>query len=312
MENASGHLWTLWPTVRQKVRPLTAPASTPWSTRLRSDRGMLEISGRWREEPCTVAVVVVHGLGGGVERPYCVRAARAIADHGFSCLRLALRGADHRGQDFYHAGLTEDLDAAVRSPQLRGYERIVVLGYSLGGHVALRYACERPDPRVRSVIAVCSPLDLDRGARHLDTVAPSPYRRHVLGALRQLYAEVAARSTVPTAPERLAHVDSIREWDALTVCPRYGFADPETYYSTQSVSPRLRHLHVPALLVVSRNDPMLSVADVEASLGEANALLDVRRAGGGHVGFSPRLDLGEDAPLGLERQVLRWAERKLR
>jgi predicted alpha/beta-fold hydrolase len=79
------------------------------------------------------------------------------------------------------------------------------------------------------------------------------------------------------------------------------------------VAPRLRQLHVPSLLAVSRHDPIVSIGDIEASLGEANPLLEVRRLGtGGHVGFPPWLDLGEDAPGGLERQVLRWLERRLR
>ena len=87
------------------------------------------------------------------------RAARAIAAHGWSCLRLALRGADGSGEDFYHAGLIDDLAATVDSAAFADYERIVIIGYSLGGHLALRYACEKPDSRVRAVAAICAPLE---------------------------------------------------------------------------------------------------------------------------------------------------------
>jgi uncharacterized protein len=309
----AGHAWTLWPTLRERIAPLSAPPSERWRTWVDSDRGRVQLTGRWREEPCTVAVVVVHGLGGGYDRPYCIRAARAVQGHGWSCLRMALRGADRSGEDFYHAGLTDDLHAAIESPVLRSYERIVLLGYSLGGHVVLRYACQRPDPRVRAVAAVCAPLDLDRAAHHVDEHAWPLYRRHLLGGLSEMYRAVAARGAVPTAPAALEHVQSIREWDRLTVCPRFGFDSPEHYYATQSVAPRLRHLHVPALLVVSRQDSMLAIDDVEAALDTANPLLEVRRVStGGHVSFPAGLDLGEDAPRGLERQVLRWMERRLR
>lgn len=308
-----GHFWTLWPTLRTHLAPLSAPPSLRWRAAVETETGRVHLSGLWREEPCTVAVVVVHGLGGSFDRPYCVRAARAVQEHGWSCLRLALRGADRNGEDFYHAGLIEDLHAAIQSPALRAYERIVVLGYSLGGHVALRYACAGPDPRVRAVAAVCAPLDLDRAARHLDEHTWPVYRRHLLRGLLEMYREIAAVRTVPTPPRVLEAVETIREWDRLTVCPRFGFESPEHYYATQSVAPRLRHLHVPALLVVSRQDPMLALEDIEASLGEANPLLEVRRVGaGGHVGFPTGIDLGEDAPRGLERQVLRWMERRLR
>ena len=310
---ATGHFWTLWPDLRDRLRPVRAPEARLWRTHVKDERGLVALSGLWREEPCTVAVIVIHGLGGNPRRPYARRAARAIAAHGWSCLRLGLRGSDLQTADFYHAGLVDDLEAAIASPALRPYERIVVLGYSLGGHLALRYACLRPDPRVRAVTAVCSPLDLQRAARTLDEKVWPPYRRHILRSLRMMYRKIAALGPVPTDPDALDEIDTIRQWDAHTVCPRFGFSSPDEYYRTQSVAPRLRHLHVPALLVVSRNDPMLAIDDIDTSLTEANPLLEVRRvSAGGHVGFPPRVDLGEDAPLGLERQILRWAERRLR
>lgn len=309
----SGHFWTVWPRVRDRVFPLKAPPSREWTTRIREGSRTVTLRGRWREEPSTVCVLVLHGLGGGYDRPYCIRAARAIAAHGWSCLRMAMRGADLSGEDYYHAGLTADIEAAIESPALAAYERIVIVGYSLGGHVALRYACSRPDERVRAIAAICSPLDLDRGARHLDERTARVYRRHLLNGLREHYAAVDARGNAPVPLSELEHVDSIREWDRLTICPRWGFSSAEEYYSTQSVSGVLRQLHVPSLLAVSRHDPMVSISDIEASVGGANPLLEVRRLGsGGHVGFPPGLDLGEDAPGGLERQVLRWLERRLR
>ena len=309
----TGHAWTIWPTARHRIVPVRAPESVPWSAPAKADVGEIRLSGRWRAEPCTVAVVVVHGLGGHPDRPYCLRAAHAIQAHGWSSLRLAMRGADGKARDFYHAGLIEDIDAALASPVFDDYERIVLLGYSLGGHVVLRYASERPDPRVRAVAAVCAPLDLDRAARHLDERAWPVYRQHVLRGLLRMYTDIATKRPVPTPPEELVGIDSIRTWDALTVCPRWGFGSPEEYYTTQSVAHVLRFLHVPSLLVVSRHDPMLSTDDVEASIAHANPLLEVRRVGaGGHVAFPGDLDLGEDAPRGLERQVLRWMERRLR
>ena len=89
-----------------------------------------------------------------------VGAGEALAA-GMSCLRLNLRGADLEGEDFYHAGLTADLHAALADPALERYERVHLLGYSLGGHVVLRWATESGDARVRSVAAICPPLDLE-------------------------------------------------------------------------------------------------------------------------------------------------------
>ena len=57
--------------------------------------------------------------------------------------------------------------------EIRGYRRLYVLGYSLGGHVSLRLALEKLATPLRAVAAVCPPLDLVTCAKALDEeVAP--------------------------------------------------------------------------------------------------------------------------------------------
>lgn len=307
-----GHWWTVWPSVAHTLRPETPPPSRPWSTTAEDHGRRIVLTGLWSERPATVAVLVIHGLGGSVERPYCVRAARAVDDHGWSCLRLALRGADGHGEDFYHAGLTEDLDAALRSPVFFGFDRIAILGYSLGGHVALRYATRDPDPRVVGVAAVCAPLDLAPAADHLDRPACTLYRRHVLRGLRELYGRVAERGPVPTHPLDLEQVDSIREWDSRTVVPRYGFDSVDHYYESQSVGPRCEELRIPALVVSARHDPMVPHRLVEARLRQAPSAVEswvLHEAG--HVGYPAGLRRRPEGRPGVEQQILQWFEEKL-
>jgi len=300
----SGHLWTILPNLRHRMFPLRAPRSREWSAPVGPG---VELSGRWHHPPgATEAVVVVHGLGGCFDRHYCVRMAREAERKGWACLRLALRGADRRGHDFHHAGLTEDLDAALASAELAGFRTIHLVGYSLGGHLVLRWAGTREDPRVRGVVAVCPPLDLARGQRHLDERAPGFYRRHVLAGLNEIYGAVARRREVPTPVERVAAVRTLREWDSLTIVPRFGFADVDDYYTTQSAARVLDRLRVPALVVASRRDPMVRIEDVEAAASGSRLRL-VACDAGGHVGFPGSLDLGEAAPRGLEAQVSAWS-----
>src|SRR5262245_30035119 len=182
------------------MRPRLAPPAEPWSVVAADPQlGSVRLRGLLRERPGSdTCVLVVHGLGGTTATHYCVQAAQAVEAAGFSCLRLALRGADRDGEDFYHAGIAADLEAAVASPALRRYQRLLLIGYSLGGHVALRYALAPNDPRVRAVAAICAPLDLELGARHIDAPAAFIYRRHVLSGLNAVYAAVARNRPVPT------------------------------------------------------------------------------------------------------------------
>ncbi|MGE5235989.1 MAG: YheT family hydrolase [Acidobacteriota bacterium] len=304
-----GHLRSILPTVGFAVRLPAAPPARPWSTAMAEDHfGTVALTGRIRvPHDATALVVVVHGLGGSAESGYVRIAARAVDRLGLACLRLNLRGADGSGEDFYHAGLTADLRAAVADAALVAFSSIHILGYSLGGHLALRYACEQPDGRLASVAAVCAPLDLDAGATHLDRPAMALYRRYLLTRLARMYAPVAARRRLPVAGEEARRIRFIREWDERIVAPRHGFAGATDYYSRASAGPLLPGLAVPALLVVAGDDPMVPEAASEPWLQGASARLRVSRvAGAGHLGFPADTDLGENAPRGLLPQLLHW------
>jgi hypothetical protein len=307
--STGGHFWSLWPTVRHVVRGRHAPACAPWSTTLLDERvGRIELRG-WldvvRDAPALV--VIVHGLGGQATSHYSVAGFRAARRAGLSSLRIWLRGGDRRGEDFYHAGLTADLDATLASAEVRAAPAVVLLGYSLGGHVVLRYATGRPDPRVKAVAAICAPLDLAATAVAFDEEIAWPYRAHVMRSLRSMYAAVARRRQVPTPLEVVRRARGVREWDRLTVVPRHGFASVADYYERESVAPRLCDLKVPALLVASDDDPVVPAHVLRPTLSRPHDGLDVRwTSRGGHVGFPADLDLGFTGDRGLENQVVGW------
>jgi predicted alpha/beta-fold hydrolase len=281
----------------------------PWTARVDDARmGSLRLTGRIG----TAArgdrlVVIVHGLGGSTESHYIAPATMAAEALGLDWLAINLRGADRLGEDFYHAGLTDDLHAALRSTALERYAWIGLVGYSLGGHVALRYALEPSDPRVRAVAAVCPPVDLDRGVEAIDRPERALYRQHVLAALQDIYAAVASRRPVPLPIEDARRIRSIRTWDELTIAPRFGFQSAKDYYAKVSVGPRLSDVAVPSLIVSARHDPMVPEETLSPSIERRSRLVEhVSISNGGHVGFPSSLDLGVRARRGLEHQVLAW------
>jgi len=272
--------------------------------------GRVRLSGRLSEPPGAQALLIaVHGLGGSAASSYMLKAARAAHSAGLATLRLSLRGADGSGEDVYNAALTDDLRAALASPEASRYGTVFVLGFSLGGHLALRFATEQPDPRLAAVAAVCAPLDLASCLTAIDGPGRFLYRRYLLARLRRSVAAVAARGRLPLAMRELRRVRTIREWDRLVVVPRFGFASPEDYYAQSSVAPHLGRLTVPALLVAARGDPMVPAATLHPWL-ETSPRLEVRWAArGGHLGFPRSLDLGERGERGIDGQVVAWLRR---
>lgn len=278
-----GHLWTVVPHLRDGLSPPTAPG-VPWSTQL-SDSivGTLRLTGILDEVVGSKRLVVlVHGMGGHADKGYVVRAARFARAMGLSSLRLNLRGCDEAGGDIYHAGLVADLEAALASPELEPYDHLHALGFSLGGHMVARHALQ-PAPRVRSVAAICSPLDLAAACKHIDGPKQLFYRRHLLAGLKRNVEKTMVANSHLWSDGAHRTIRRIRDWDSRIVAPRFGFADAEDYYQQVSVAPHLDGLVVPSLFVFATGDPMVGDSSTRAASMTKNPRVAVRRVPGGHV-----------------------------
>jgi hypothetical protein len=252
-------------------------------------------------------VVVLHGLGGSTESRYMPRAARAALRANISVLLLNARGAGAEDLGVAHAGLIEDLAACLAAPALASYRRIYLLGYSMGGHVALYYASADPDARLRSVAVACSPLDLTAGMRAFDKPRFSVYRRHVLGALVAGYERWAERGDVPVDVTQVRGIKRIKQWDERVVVPAFGFSSVWDYYDAACVKPRLAQLKVPCLYVGAWDDPMVPFHSVHSALASKPPLLTVHWSKvGGHLAFPGTLSLSVAGEPGFENQALAW------
>ncbi len=310
MSSLKGHLWTLGPVLGQRLRPPRVVAGESWRLRLTDPEvGEVELSGQLHAVPGSPSLVVlVHGLGGCIDSQYVIHAAREAHARGVSCLRLNMRGADRQGADLHHAGLSADLEAVLASAELAPYDHLYVAGFSLGGHLALHLATCVREPRLRAVAATCSPLDLSQSVAAFDIPRRAVYRRYVLAGLVDIYSAIAARRTLPVPLARMRQVRKLREWDRLSVVPRFGFSSTADYYARASVAARLGELRVPALLVLSEGDPMVPTEAVRPVLeGALPPRLEVRwTKRGGHMGFPSNLDLGLGQRSGIYGQVFSW------
>lgn len=310
----AGHLWTLGGFLRRTLSPAEAPPSRPWETHLDdSVVGSVRLTGNLSEvAEARALVIVIHGLGGSSDSPYVVEAAARLARAGISCLRLNLRGADRSGEDIYHAGLTADLMAALVSPEVAAYEKVALLGFSLGGHVALRMAVDDPPARLRAVATICPPVDLAAAATAIDAWDQWIYRRYLLARLLEIYSQVARRHELARSVAEVRQAKTFVEFDSLVIAPRHGFIDAWDYYRAVSVGPDLVNLRIPTLLLAAEGDPMVPVESLDDPLSRASDLLECHRVKrGGHLSFSPDLDLGSDAETGLYSQVVGWLDRQL-
>jgi predicted alpha/beta-fold hydrolase len=295
-----GHFWTLAGHLSRTWASAPVPPAIHSVFRVSDPRlGSVTLTARLSEpKDARGLLILIHGLGGSSQSPYLSQANGLAHARGVATLRLNLRGADLRGADFYHAGLTADLHQVVAHERLSGYSQIFVLGYSLGGHMSLRFASETRDPRVRRIATLCAPLDLARGAKCFDSTRAALYRGHVLRSLKRMYRAVALKHSSGISADEADRIAAIREWDERIVAPRHGYASAADYYAKASAGPTLGQIEVPTLIAYARQDPMVPLETLTDALRGRSQQVDTWEIPrGGHIGFPPGQPL-DAQPLG--------------
>ncbi len=246
-------------------------------------------------DPSRPLVVVLHGLEGNARRGYCVETYLSASRHGMASVGLNFRacsGEPNLKPRAYHSGDTGDLAMVLRRLRERFPARpFLLVGWSLGGNVMLKYLGEHGDGEPTGVVgaaAISVPYDLAAGARRLET--------SFLG--RHLYTRYFVRSLVDKVRAKAhllePHVDletilesmSIRAFDEALTAPLHGFASAEQYYRESSSSVFLERIRVPTLLLHSMDDPFLPSDAVPTASMHSNPFLHpVLTRKGGHVGF---------------------------
>jgi pimeloyl-ACP methyl ester carboxylesterase len=137
-------------------------------------------------------VVLIHGVGARADR--WRRNVDALAAGGYHVYALDLPGhgfaTKGAGFDYSIAGYTDFIAAFVKE---RGLERPVLIGTSLGGHIAASLACRQPE-RIRALVLVGSlglvPVGPDVRAR-LRTGIPNTTRQGITDKLRRVLYDPA-------------------------------------------------------------------------------------------------------------------------
>jgi uncharacterized protein len=250
--------------------------------------------------------LLVHGLGGSHRSGPVRRVAGLLWRRGVRAVRIDLRGSG-RGAGFsrrlYNAACSSDVRAALM--EMHAWDTsapIALVGFSLGGNIALKLAGEaaaQPVSGLQSVAAVAPPVDLERCAALISARWNRFYEMHFVQALvGQVRALERRRSDLRRT--RFPSPLSLRRFDDLYTAPLGGYADALDYYRRASSLPLIPAIRIPTLILTARDDPFIAVEPIEKLAAVSYLTVRIFERGG-HLGF-----LGPDGAGGI-----RWAERRL-
>jgi len=238
-------------------------------------------------------VLLLHGLGGDAASGYMVEASHYFRAQGHGVLRLDLRGSGasaRTSNGLYHAGISEDLRAAIAAiPESLSVNGIIVMGFSLGANVVLKYLGEAGvHGSVVGGIAISPPVDLAATQHRIAALRNRLYRHYLLGKIKKDYLNANwSRGGVPV--DDIEDIESIIEFDDRIIAPYHGFKGAAHYYQECSSLRVVAQISTPALIIHARTDPWIPVSmfeDPKLAWGDTTTVLIVED--GGHVGFAAK------------------------
>ena len=238
-------------------------------------------------------LIALHGLEGSSSAHYMRGLADKAWRRGWNAVRLNQRncgGTEHLSPGLYHSGLTSDVWKVLAELRDRdGITNVGVVGYSLGGNLAVKLAGEAhttAQSTVRGVVAVSPTVDLERCVRAIERRRNIPYHfnfvRQLRGRMRRKEAAFPGRFDL----QPLGGIWTIRKFDDVYTAPHHGFGDASNYYQRASARRVVPQITIPTLILAAADDPFVPAEQFAPEVLGSNPHVTVRvERHGGHCGF---------------------------
>jgi len=288
----NGHVMTVYAWARTRAFP-ELPAPEARLFQVTPDTQVLARCYWQADRTSRPTLVALHGLEGSSEVHYMRGLASQAWSRGWNAVLLNQRncgGTESLTPGLYHSGLTHDPREVIR--ELADRDRLPafgVVGYSLGGNLAIKLAGELGEDRslpVRAVAAVCPTTELDVCVRAIERRTNFGYQWNFVRNLRARMQRKAAAwpGTFDLAP--LGGIYTIRKFDDVYTAPYHGFGDASNYYRLASAMRVADRIRIPALILAAGDDPFVPSSQFSDAAMAANPCVIVRvEAHGGHCGF---------------------------
>lgn len=271
----------------------------------------------WHARPWNrTTLLALHGLNGSSDAHYMKGLAAKAFARGMNVVRLNQRNCgdnEHLAEGLFHSGLTADAAHVVHElTRVDGLPAIAVAGYSLGGNLALKLACEygaHAPTALLGVAAVSPIIEIGQCTRALERKSNALYQWNFVKDLKRRMRRKDRLQPRRFELSKLDAIKTVREFDEVYTAPYFGFRGAEDYYHRASSMRIIDRLQVPALVITAEDDPFVPPEPFRDPKVAQHPRIDLRlSAHGGHCGFvGPKS--GQDDGYWAENQIVAFVER---
>ncbi len=282
-----GHLQTIYPGL---LRKFNNPYSFKKQRIETKDGDFLDLD--WFNQNSNKLVIISHGLEGSSDRPYMKGASKICLDHHMDVIAWNFRGCSgelNKKARFYHSGATDDLETVIQwAASLNQYNEIMLVGFSLGGNLTLKYLGEEGTVKpstIKKAMVFSVPFDLKAGSLNLNKLSNYAYSRRFLKSMTRKIIDKS--KVIPEISDKhLAGIKTLYEFDEKYTAPLHGFLNAEDYYKKCSAINFVDHIEVETRIVNALNDPLLPPECLNGEPFKNNKWVTLEiTSHGGHCGF---------------------------
>lgn len=259
-------------------------------------------------------VIALHGLEGSSKSKYIISAINYLNLNNIDCVAVNFRGCS--GEDnihpfSYNSGKTDDVSFIINYVLTHyNYKNIVLLGYSMGGNICLKYMGETSQiPKtLKGAVAISVPCDLEGSSTILSKWHNTIYLNRFLKTLKEkslLKLEKFPNSGLNK--EAIVNAKTFSDFDDAVTAPLFGYKNAKDYWSNCSSKQFLKEIKHPTLLINALDDSFLneSCYPFNEAKNNNNFSFEVS-VYGGHVGFNTSV-FGRDL-LWSEKRILQFIQ----
>lgn len=235
-------------------------------------------------------VIITHGLLGDSQRHYVKGTVKQFNNNGWDALAWNHRGMSGEPnllEKMTIHGSTSELSEIIDHVIKMGkYDNIVLVGWSKGGNISLKYAGEMGEKipkEIKAIAAISVPTDVYGSVQVMGE--NSFYAKRFK---KKIYDYLKSKKHL-IDPEKFKEFDRYKTLSDFTewyIAPLHGFKNAKEYYIKCSAIDHLPNIKVPSLILNALNDPILSMTCSPFNFAKISEFIHLETPNhGGHCAF---------------------------
>lgn len=237
------------------------------------------------------ALIICHGLEGDSRKNYNNACANYFIEKGYSVFAWNNRscgGEMNLLPQLYHHASVEDLEYVIEHVVSKGFLKVFLVGFSLGGDQILNYlGRNKVSEQVKAAVAISTPFNLQSSA---EKIQEGIGRIYLSRFIRKIRAKISIK--VKQFPDivPLNAANSIKSFEDIVskfIVPVHGgFSDLDDYYEKASPIYSIDGIEIPVLVMNAWDDPILGKDDHPIEMAKQHDYVFLETPDhGGHCAF---------------------------